>query len=342
MSTETEVLADVSRVQEEALLDIRGAKDRPGLQEARNKHLAKRAPLNRILRSLKDLPPDFRSQVGNAANSVRKALEEAVATREAEFGEETGASPSGFDPTRPGVRPPRGGTHLLTQTEEHILSIFHGMGFSVARGRDVEDDYHNFEALNMPKGHPARDMQDTFFCSENLVLRTHTSPGQIRVMKNMKPPVRMVFPGRVYRRETPDATHSSEFHQVEVLYIDRGVTMKDLKGTLTEFAHALFGGTLDVRFRPYYFPFVEPGAELDIQCFQCLGDGCRLCKKTGWIEILGCGMVHTRVLREVGYDPEEVSGYAAGLGVERVAMLRHAVPDIRLFYENDLRFLSQF
>jgi phenylalanyl-tRNA synthetase alpha chain len=340
LSTENEVLAGISRIQEEALRDIRGAKDRPGLQAARNTHLAKKAPLNQVLRSLKDLPPESRSQVGNAANLARKALEEALAGREAEFGEES--SGTAEDPTRPGVKPPRGGLHLLTRTEEHILSIFHGMGFSVARGRDVEDDYHNFEALNMPKGHPARDMQDTFFCSDNIVLRTHTSPGQIRVMKTMSPPVRMVFPGRVYRRETPDATHSSEFHQVEVLYIDRGVTMKDLKGTLTEFAHELFGGHLDVRFRPSYFPFVEPGAELDIQCFQCLGKGCRLCKKSGWIEILGCGMVHTRVLREVGYDPEEVSGYAAGLGVERVAMLRHGVPDIRLFYENDLRFLSQF
>jgi phenylalanyl-tRNA synthetase alpha chain len=340
VTPETDVLADLSRIQEEALRDIEQAKDRPGLHAVRIKHLARKAPLNGILRSLKGLPSEMRSVVGEAANAAKHSLEEALARRDAEF--DQGPAVTEDDPTRPGIKPVAGGAHLLTQTEDHILSIFRGMGFSVVRGRDVEDDYHNFEALNMPKGHPARDMQDTFFASDNIVLRTHTSPGQIRVMMSTPPPVRMVFPGRVYRRETPDATHSSEFHQVEVLYVDRGVTMKDLKGTLTEFAHELFGGHLDVRFRPSYFPFVEPGAEVDIECFQCRGKGCGLCKQTGWIEILGSGMVHTQVLREVGYDPEVVSGYAAGMGVERIAMLRHGVPDIRLFYENDLRFLSQF
>ena len=278
--------------------------------------------------------------MGQAANRAKKALESAV--REKASALEAKPAGPAEDVTLPGIKPLRGNAHLLTKTEARILDIFRGMGFAVTRGRDVEDDYHNFEALNMPKGHPARDMQDTFFASENIVLRTHTSPVQIRVMKSTPPPIRMVFPGRVYRRETPDATHSSEFHQVEVLYVDRGVTMKDLKGALTTFAHELFGGHLDVRFRPSYFPFVEPGAEVDIECFQCRGKGCRLCKQSGWIEILGSGMVHPQVLREVSYDPEEVSGYAAGMGVERIAMLRHGIPDIRLFYENDLRFLSQF
>jgi phenylalanyl-tRNA synthetase alpha chain len=336
-----EVLSEVTRIRDEGLADIAGAADAAALEAARVKHLARKAPLNGILRALKDIPPAQRGPVGQAANTARRALEEAVSAREAELGGGAAEAPA-EDPTLPGIRPARGRAHLLSQVEARMLDIFRGMGFSVARGDDVEDDYHNFEALNMPKGHPARDMQDTFFASENIVLRTHTSPVQIRVMKSMPPPVRMVFPGRVYRRETPDATHSCDFHQVEILYVDRGVTMPDLKGALTTFAHEMFGGHLDVRFRPSYFPFVEPGAEMDISCFQCGGSGCRLCKQSGWIEILGSGMVHPQVLRNVGYDPEEVSGYAAGVGVERIAMLRHGVPDIRLFYENDLRFLEQF
>jgi len=340
VGAETDVFAELTRIRETALREIPEAGDAAALEALRIQHLGRKAPLSGILRGLRELPPDLRSRVGEAANRTKKAVEDALAARTAALAP-AAAGPVG-DPTLPGVRPPRGREHLLTQTERTILDIFRGMGFAVARGRDVEDDYHNFEALNMPEGHPARDMQDTFFASEKIVLRTHTSPGQIRVMKSMAPPVRMVFPGRVYRRETQDATHSSEFHQVEVLYVDRGVTMKDLKGTLTAFAHELFGGHLDVRFRPSYFPFVEPGAEMDIECFQCRGSGCRLCKQTGWIEILGSGMVHTQVLREVGYDPETVSGYAAGMGVERIAILRHGIPDIRLFFENDLRFLMQF
>ncbi len=337
----SEVLSELARIRDEALADIAGAGDPAALEAARVKHLARKAPLNGILRSLKDIAPAERGKVGAAANTARQALEDAVALRQAELGGTADQTPQ-EDPTLPGIRPPRGHAHLLSQVETRILDIFRGMGFSVARGDDVEDDYHNFEALNMPQGHPARDMQDTFFATENIVLRTHTSPVQIRVMKSMEPPVRMVFPGRVYRRETPDATHSCDFHQVEILYVDHGVTMPDLKGALTTFAHEMFGGHLDVRFRPSYFPFVEPGAEMDISCFQCEGAGCRLCKQSGWIEILGAGMVHPQVLRNVGYDPETVSGYAAGVGVERIAMLRHGVPDIRLFYENDLRFLEQF
>jgi phenylalanyl-tRNA synthetase alpha chain len=340
VAPDTDVLADLRRIEEEGLRDIAAAPDAAALEAVRVKHLARKASLTAILRGLRDLPPDLRARVGETANRAKRALETAVAERASALA--PGAGAGGDDPTLPGIRPLRGTAHLLTQTENRILAIFRGMGFSVARGRDVEDDYHNFEALNMPEGHPARDAQDSLFASKDIVLRTHTSPGQIRVMKSQDPPVRMVFPGRVYRRETPDATHSVEFHQVEVLYVDRGVTMKDLKGTLSTFAHELFGGHLDVRFRPSYFPFVEPGAEMDITCFQCRGTGCRLCKQSGWIEVLGSGMVHPQVLREVGYDPETVSGYAAGMGVERLAILRHGVPDIRLFFENDLRFLTQF
>jgi phenylalanyl-tRNA synthetase alpha chain len=340
VTPETEVIAALLRIRDEGLREIREAADKPALEVTRIRHLARKAPLSGILRGLGDVEPAARARIGQAANDTRRVLEEALALREAEFGPALAAEFQ--DPTRPGIRVPRGGAHVLTRTEEHILAIFRGMGFSVARGRDVEDDYHNFEALNMPKGHPARDMQDTFFFSDSVVLRTHTSPVQIRTMKSMPPPIRMVFPGRVYRRETEDASHLAEFHQVEVLYVDHGVTMMDLKGTLAAFAHALFGGDLDVRFRPSYFPFVQPGAEMDIECFQCRKKGCRLCKQSGWVEILGAGMVHTQVLREVGYDPEEVSGYAAGMGVERIAMLRHGIPDIRLFFENDLRVLTQF
>jgi phenylalanyl-tRNA synthetase alpha chain len=334
------LIQEVEHIRETALAEIAGAGDAAALEAVRIHHLARKAPLTGILRGLKDVPPAERGQVGQVANQVKTAIEAGLAEKETALSR--GAAVAREDPTLPGVRPPHGHAHLLTQTEERILDIFRGMGFAVARGPDVEDDYHNFEALNFPKGHPARDMQDTFFASENILLRTHTSPVQIRVMESTPPPIRMVFPGRVYRREAQDATHSSEFHQVELLYVDRGVTMKDLKGTLSRFAHEMFGGHLDVRFRPSYFPFVEPGAEMDISCFQCQGAGCRLCKQSGWIEILGAGMVHPRVLRNVGYDPEAVSGYAAGMGVERVTMLRHGVPDIRLFFENDLRFLNQF
>ncbi len=340
MSDATDVLSEVARIRDQGVRDIRGAADAGALEAARVKHLARKAPLNGILRGLKDLPAAERGGVGAAANAARRALEEAVAARERDLAA-AGREP-GLDPTLPGVRPPVGRSHLITQVEERVLEIFRGMGFSVARGPDVEDDYHNFQALNFPPGHPARETQDTFFIDEDTVLRTHTSPVQIRVMESTPPPIRKVFPGRVYRRETQDATHASEFHQVEVLYVDRAVAMPDLKGTLSRFARSMFGEHLDVRFRPSYFPFVEPGAELDITCFQCLGSGCRLCRHSGWIEILGAGMVHPQVLRNVGYDPEEVSGYAAGMGVERIAMLRHGVPDVRLLLENDLRFLTQF
>ncbi|NNF08224.1 MAG: phenylalanine--tRNA ligase subunit alpha [Candidatus Eisenbacteria bacterium] len=339
MSTET-ALDQLKQLTETGLAAIAEASDAAALEALRVQYLGRKSELNGILRGLKDLPPELKGVVGKESNLAKKALESALKERQESLGGGDGASET--DPTLPGVRPPVGHEHLLTSTSELILDVFRGLGFSIARGPDVEDDYHNFEALNIPKDHPARDMQDTFFAAEDIVLRTHTSPVQIRTMKKTPPPIRMVFPGRVYRRETPDATHSSEFHQIELLYVDHGVTMRDLKGVLTQFAQQVFGDDVDVRFRPSYFPFVEPGAEVDISCFLCKGSGCRVCKQSGWIEILGSGMVHPNVFRHVGYDPETVTGYAAGMGVERIAMLRHGIPDIRLFFENDLRFLFQF
>jgi len=222
------------------------------------------------------------------------------------------------------------------------VTIFAGLGFSVAEGPDIETDYYNFEALNIPADHPARDMQDTFYLPGGLLLRTHTSPVQIRTMLAQKPPVRIVVPGRVHRRDVPDASHSPVFHQIEGLAVDRHVTMADLKGTLELFAREMFGPKSRIRFRPSFFPFTEPSAEVDVVCFLCGGDGCRVCKQSGWLEILGSGMVHPQVLKNVGYDPEEVTGWAFGMGVERIAMLKYGIDDIRLFYENDLRFLRQF
>jgi len=335
-----QVLERIRAIRDEAVTEASGAADADALEQVKVRFLGRKSELIAVLRGLRDLDPEARGRVGQEGNAAKTAIQDALTARAEAVG--SGPAEAAEDPTLPGVRPPVGHAHLISSTLDRLLDVFHGMGFSVARGPDVEDDYHNFEALNMPEDHPARDAQDTFFFSDRTLLRTHTSPVQIRVMETTPPPIRMVFPGRVYRRETPDATHSSEFHQLEILYVDRGVTMRDLKGALTYFAHQLFGDDLPVRFRPSYFPFVEPGAEVDIGCFGCRGTGCRICGQSGWIEILGSGMVHPSVFRHVGYDPEEVTGYAAGMGIERIAMLRHGVPDIRLFYENDVRFLTQF
>ncbi|MEK7715917.1 MAG: phenylalanine--tRNA ligase subunit alpha, partial [candidate division NC10 bacterium] len=239
-------------------------------------------------------------------------------------------------------RPPRGALHPLTRVHDEIVAIFAGLGFSVAEGPEIETDYHNFEALNIPRDHPARDMQDTLYLSESTLLRTHTSPVQIRVMQAQRPPVRIIVPGKVYRRDVADMSHSPMFHQVEGLAVDRHITMGDLKGTLELFAREMFGPGSRIRFRPSFFPFTEPSAEVDVLCFVCRGDGCRLCRQGGWLEILGSGMVHPQVLKNVGYDPEEVTGWAFGMGIERIAMLKYGIDDLRLFFENDVRFLRQF
>lgn len=330
----------LARLAEEAEAAVRTAADAKTVEELRVRYLGRKAELTGFLRGLKDLDPVARQAAGKAANLAKQRIETALAERNAELEPKKVAAAEDF--TLPGLRPARGHEHVIAATLRELLEIFHGMGFSVARGPEVEDEFHNFEALNIPADHPARDMHDTFYCEGGFLLRTHTSPVQIRVMQGTPPPIRMVFPGRVYRNESLDATHAAEFHQLEVLYVDTGVTMRDLKGALTYFARQMFGEHLDVRFRPSYFPFVEPGAEVDISCFRCRGKGCRICKNTGWIEILGAGMVHPQVFRAVGYDPETVTGYAAGMGIERIAMLRHGIPDIRLFFENDVRFLHQF
>jgi phenylalanyl-tRNA synthetase alpha chain len=282
--------------------------------------------------------------VGAAANDAKRELEslleerlDAARARERRQQRERERP----DLTLPGRRPPRGALHPLTHVRDDIIAVFASLGFSVAEGPEIETDYYNFEALNLPPDHPARDMQDTFYFSADTLLRTHTSPVQIRVMQAQPPPVRIVVPGTVYRRDA-DITHSPMFHQVEGLAVDAHVSMADLKGTLELFARQMFGAGSRIRFRPSFFPFTEPSAEVDVRCFACRGDGCRLCKQSGWLEILGSGMVHPHVLRNVGYDPEAVTGWAFGMGIERVAMLRYGIDDIRLFFDNDLRFLKQF
>jgi phenylalanyl-tRNA synthetase alpha chain len=315
------------------------------LEEVRVRFLGRQGALTQLLRSLGNLPPGERPLVGAAANEAKRELEVLLDQRLNEAREVERARSrrqQRLDLTIPGRRPSPGSIHPLTRVHDEIVTIFAGLGFSVAEGPEIETDYHNFEALNIPSDHPARDMQDTFYLPGGLLLRTHTSPVQIRTMLAQRPPVRIVVPGRVHRRDIPDASHSPVFHQVEGLAVDRGVTMADLKGTLELFAREMFGPRSRIRFRPSFFPFTEPSAEVDVVCFLCGGDGCRVCKQSGWLEILGSGMVHPQVLRNVGYDTEEVTGWAFGMGIERIAMLKYGVDDIRLFYENDLRFLGQF
>jgi phenylalanyl-tRNA synthetase alpha chain len=310
----------------------------------RVRYLGRQGKLTQFLKTITLLPPPRRPAAGAAANEAKRELEvllDTLLTQAKERERRQQRAQTRLDLTLPGRRPPQGSLHPLTIVNDEIISIFVGLGFSVAEGPEVEDDYHNFEALNFPRDHPARDMQDTFYLGDDALLRTHTSPVQIRTMQAQRPPVRIICPGRVYRRDA-DITHSPMFHQVEGLAVDRNVSMGDLKGTLELFARAMFGPRSKIRFRPSFFPFTEPSAEVDVLCFLCGGSGCRVCSHSGWLEILGSGMVHPQVLRNVGYDPEEVTGWAFGMGVERIAMLKYGVDDIRLFFENDLRLLRQF
>ena len=296
------------------------------------------------LEGLKSLEKEERKAFGQAINSLKSVAEQRLGELEDRFAEEEKRRDqawSWIDITLPGKVPTVGRYHPITRTFDEILRIFTALGFSVAEGPNIETEHYNFEALNIPKDHPARDMQDTFYIKPGVVLRTHTSPMQVRVMETQLPPVRIISPGSVYRCDQ-DVSHTPMFHQVEGLMVDKGVRFSDLKGVLTVFIHEMFGENTPVRFRPSYFPFTEPSAEIDIGCVICRGDGCRLCKDTGWLEILGSGVVHPQVLRGVGYDPEEVSGFAFGMGVERVAMVKFGIDDIRQFYTNDARFLSQF
>lgn len=337
--------AQLEAIEKKAFEELTAAQDLKDLDAVRVKYLGKKGELTAILKQMGKLSAEERPVIGQLANQVRaqieERLEETKTNLEAHLLDQRLATET-LDVTMPGKRSVLGKKHPITIVLDELKEIFIGMGFEVAQGPEVELDYYNFEALNIPKDHPARDTQDTFYINDNVVLRTQTSPIQIRVMEKQKPPIRIIAPGRVYRSDALDATHSPLFHQVEGLVVDKNITMADLKGTLEVFVKRLYGEESVVRFRPHHFPFTEPSAELDVQCFNCHGEGCRLCKGEGWIEILGCGMVHPKVLENCGIDPEEYSGFAFGMGLERLVMRRYNIDDLRLFYENDARFLNQF
>lgn len=329
-----------------ALEDTRSAQDSDQLNQVRIRYLGKKGELTAILRGMGKLAPEDRPVVGREANRIRDEIEAELEHRQRELEAQELSrrlEAEAIDVTLPGYPVQPGRAHPISQVLERVEEIFLGMGFEVFEGPEVEFDYYNFEALNIPPEHPARDMQDSFYFTSNILLRTHTSPGQIRVMQKMAPrlPVRVIIPGKVYRRDD-DATHSPMFHQVEGLLVDEGITFGNLKGTLLAFARQMFGPGQQIRLRPSYFPFTEPSAEVDISCIICGGAGCRTCGNSGWLEILGAGMVHPQVLANGGYDPERVSGFAFGMGIERIAMLKYGIDDLRLFFENDLRFLAQF
>lgn len=315
------------------------------LEALRVKFLGKKGELTSVLKQMGSLSAEERPKMGQAANEVRKSIEEKIEKREKELSaaaREAKLSAETIDVTLPANQHMMGHKHPLSIVLDDVKEIFLGMGFDIASGPEVEWDYYNFEALNIPKDHPARDTQDTFYISDNMLLRTQTSPVQIRVMEERKPPIRIIAPGRVYRSDAVDATHSPLFHQIEGLVVDKGITMADLKGNLEDFAKRLYGNDTEIRLRPHHFPFTEPSCEMDVTCFKCHGKGCPMCKGEGWIEILGGGMVHPDVLKNGGVDPEIYSGFAFGLGLERLAMFRFNVDDMRLYFDNDVRFLNQF
>lgn len=334
----------LEQLRKRAFSSIAESSNEKELRDVRVRFLGRKGELTAILRGLKALPPDQRTMIGQLANQLKADLEEKLTEKERVLLEELAKQKllsEVIDVTLPGRRTILGRTHILNRVTEELIEVFTGLGFQLAEGPEVELDYYNFEALNIPKDHPARDMQDTFYFSENVVLRTHTSPVQIRTMEKQQPPVRVVCPGKVYRRDA-DITHSPMFMQIEGLWVDKNISLADLKGVLTAFCHEFFGEQLALRFRPSFFPFTEPSAEVDIQCVICGGTGCRTCSNTGWLEILGAGMVDPALYEFVHYDPEMYTGFAFGMGIERIAMLKYRIPDIRLFYENDLRFLTQF
>ncbi len=343
--------ADLERIRERALAELDRCGDEVELEGIRVRTLGKKGELTSVLRGMREVPDGDRREIGDLANSIKVEIEQRIVElrRRLEAARiARSVAEDRIDVTMPGIRSPHGRLHPLTQLLDEAVSIFVEMGFQVEEGPEIEDDYHNFEALNIPKDHPARDMQDTFFVGGDRLLRTHTSPVQIRVMESRPPPLRVIAPGTVYRIDD-DVTHAPNFQQIEGFLVDERVTLGDLKGVLSDFLQRLFGSETRVRFRPSFFPFTEPSAEVDIGCVMCGGKGasadgsaCRVCKRTGWVEILGCGMIDPNVFRFVGYDPEKFSGFAFGIGIERVAMLKFGVTDIRLFYENDLRFLRQF
>lgn len=315
------------------------------IEAVRIKYLGKKGELTGVLRGMGSLSPEERPQIGELANKVRREIEEEITRRSAALkaaARDAKLRAEKLDVTVPGDDVHIGHTHPLAGVQRELEDIFIGMGFEIAEGPEVEYDYYNFQALNIPPDHPARDTQDTFYITDNILLRSQTSPVQVRVMEKKRPPIRVISPGRVYRSDEVDATHSPLFHQLEGLVVDKGVTMGNLKSTLETFAERMFGDGTRIRFRPHHFPFTEPSAEVDVSCFACGGKGCRLCKGEGWIEILGAGMVHPNVLRGCDIDPDEYSGFAFGMGIERIVMQKYRIDDMRLLYENDVRFLSQF
>ena len=337
--------AELEAIAKQALEELKGAQDLKVLDAVRVKYLGKKGELTAILKQMGKLSAEERPVIGQLANQVRADIEQMLEQTKTDLEAKAldiRLAGETLDVTLPGQKKPLGKKHPLTIVLDELKEIVVGMGFEIATGPEVELDYYNFEALNIPKDHPSRDTQDTFYISDNVLLRTQTSPMQIRTMEKKKPPIRIIAPGRVYRSDAVDATHSPLFHQVEGLVVDKGITVADLKGTLEVFVKRLYGDSTVVRFRPHHFPFTEPSAELDVQCFHCHGEGCSLCKGEGWIEILGCGMVHPQVLLNCGIDPEEYSGFAFGLGLERMVMMRYGIDDLRLFYDNDVRFLKQF
>ncbi|MBM4311340.1 MAG: phenylalanine--tRNA ligase subunit alpha [Deltaproteobacteria bacterium] len=335
---------ECAAIRDEFDADLQSAVSENDLYQIKSKYLGRSSRLTSLIKSLKDLPAEERALTGSTANALKSSLQREIETALEAMRltrKEQAIAARALDITLPGRRPALGTLHPVTRVTEKITAIFTGLGFSVVDGPEIELDFFNFEALNIPKDHPARDMHDTFYVSGEQLLRTHTSPVQIRTMQRMQPPLRILCPGKVYRCDS-DISHTPMFHQIEGLMVDTHVSFSDLKGLLTILIHRLFGQETAIRFRPSYFPFTEPSAEVDIQCVMCRGNGCRVCSGTGWLEILGCGLVNPVVFKNAGYDPEEVTGLAFGLGVERIAMLTYGINDIRLFYENDLRFLSQF
>jgi len=335
------IISAIKQSEAEALAEIAACSDAAALQIIRSKYTGKKSALQQAMDALPSQLPEGKRTLGKEVNQSKQRLDQALRGRQEALAS-AGPGRESFDPTLPGRRLWTGHLHPLTLLQDEIKSVFVGMGFEIAEGPEVEDDWHNFEALNHPPHHPARDMQDTFYIAEKILLRTHTSPVQVRIMETRKPPIRAIVPGRVFRNEEISARSYCLFHQVEGLYVDEGVSFADLKGTLHLFVDLLFGKGTRSRFRPSFFPFTEPSAEMDIECFLCKGKGCSVCKRAGWLEVLGCGMVDPNVFKAVGIDSEKYTGFAFGMGIERLAMLKYNITDIRLFYENDKRMLEMF
>jgi len=337
------MLDEIQQIESKAVAEIQAAQDEKTLEELRICHLGRKSPLRLVMGQIGQLPATERPASGQIAGQAQKAIQQAFDDKEMALGQAAEAG-SALDVTLPGRRPLIGRAHPLAQLTDELVNIFQGMGFDIADGPEAEDEYHNFDALNTPDDHPARDSHDTFYLEDTGLLRTQTSTVQIRVMEKIPPPIRIISPGRCYRKETVDATHHFAFHQIEGLYVDRGVSFADLKGTIEAMGRQVLGEDTKVRFRPHFFPFTEPSVEYDFTCSICRGENatCSICKGTGWIEIAGAGMVDPAVFENVGYDPEEFTGFAFGMGLERIAMIRHGIDDIRLFLENDLRFTRQF